>query len=72
MATIDLSHTEFYGRVSRPAVGAERVRPECQCCGSSLAGRSEGLRVWGGTLMRFYRCGCGREQRVEVRGGRAA
>jgi hypothetical protein len=66
MRSVDLDQGAFYGKVSWPAVAPERIRPECLACGSSLAGRLEGTRTWGGKLVRVYLCGCKRRRRLEV------
>ena len=66
MSTINLTESEYYGRTSRPAAGLERPHTECLGCGSSLAGRLEGVQTWGGRRVRAYLCGCGRRRRVEV------
>jgi hypothetical protein len=66
MASVNLTEAEFYGRTMTPALLAERTRPECQGCGSSLHGRSEGLQRWGSKLVRVFACPCGRRRRLEV------
>jgi hypothetical protein len=66
MARIALDSTPFHGRTSRPVVPIVRERLECRACGSSLAGRFEGTRTWGGQLVRIYLCGCKTRRRVEV------
>lgn len=66
MRRIALDSTPFYGSTSRPVARLEYTRTECLGCGSSLAGRSEGVRKWGDKLCQFYRCGCGRRRRLEV------
>jgi hypothetical protein len=66
MPRIALDSTPFYGSTSRPTARLEYTRPECLGCGSSLAGRSEGVRKWGGKLVRVYRCRCRRRRLVEV------
>jgi hypothetical protein len=64
--SVDLDLAEFYGSVSEPAAELRRQRPECLGCGSSLAGRSEGVQTFGAKLVRVYTCRCGRQRRVEV------
>ena len=67
MRSVNLTDARFSGRVSRPpGAGAARVRPECSACGSSLAGRLEGTRTWGGKRVRVYLCRCTHRRRVEV------
>jgi hypothetical protein len=63
---IDWRDSPFYGRTSRPAAPSTREQLECRACGSSLAGRLEGTRTWGGKLVRVYLCGCKRRRRLEV------
>jgi hypothetical protein len=66
MRSVNLDDAGFYGNTSRPVARLEYTRTECLKCGSSLAGRSEGLRKWGDKLVQVFRCGCGRRRRVEV------
>jgi hypothetical protein len=66
MSRIALDRTPFYGNTSRPVARLEYTRPECLGCGSSLAGRSEGLQQWGSRLVRVFACPCGRRRRMEV------
>jgi hypothetical protein len=66
MQRIALDSTQYYGNTSRPAARLEFTRTECLKCGTSLAGRSEGLRRWGDKLVRVFACPCGRRRRVEV------
>jgi hypothetical protein len=66
MPTIDLRDSPFYGNTSRPVTRLEFTRAECLGCGSSLAGRSEGVRKWGDKFVQVYRCCCKRRRLVEV------
>jgi hypothetical protein len=50
VGTIRVQDSPFYGSTSKPGARLEYTRAECQKCGSSLAGRSEGLRKWGDKL----------------------
>jgi hypothetical protein len=68
MSRIALDSTPFYGSTSRPVGRLEFTRTECLKCGSSLAGRSEGLRKWGDKIVRVFACPCGRRRRVEEPG----
>ena len=66
LRSVNLDDAGFYGSTSRPMARLEYTRPECLGCGSSLAGRSEGVRKWGDKLVRVYRCRCRRRRLVEV------
>jgi hypothetical protein len=66
MRSVDLKDRPFYGSTSRPMAQLEYTQAECLGCGSSLAGRAEGVRTWGDKLVRVYRCGCKRRRLVEV------
>jgi hypothetical protein len=68
MSSVNLTDAPFYGRTATTPLLAPRVRPECLGCGSSLAGRFEGLRNWGDSLVRVFACPCGRRRRLEVAG----
>ena len=66
MRSVNLDDAGFYGSTSRPATRLEYTRAECLGRGSSLAGRSEGVRKWGDKFVHVYRCGCRRRRLVEV------
>jgi hypothetical protein len=66
VASINLDELEFYGRTSAAPEILERTSPYCLGCGSSLAGRSAGVRMHGGKLIRVFACRCGRERHQEV------
>jgi hypothetical protein len=66
MPAVNWQDSPFAGTTSRPVARLEYTRTECLGCGSSLHGRSEGLRKWGDKLVRVFRCPCGRRRLVEV------
>jgi hypothetical protein len=66
MRTADRQSSPFYGNTSRPGARLEYTSTECTKCGSSLYGRSEGIRRWGSKFVHVWACPCGRRRRVEV------
>jgi hypothetical protein len=63
MRTVNLNDSDFCGNTSRPGT-ATFVDNSCRGCGSSLAGRKEGVRERIISGVRFqvelFRCRCGR------------
>jgi hypothetical protein len=64
--TIALDGTGFAGRTSSPPWRPPARTNECRHCGSSLAGRSTGVRPWGRKHVRVFACPCGHDSHVEV------
>ena len=66
MRSLDLDAAGFYGKTSRPGLAPRAIRPECLGCVSSLAGRYQGVRFFGGKAKRVWACRCGRARHLPV------